>query len=273
MSWFVFKQFSLLEDLSDLHQLLNKHQVPHRFTEEGGHQKLWLADQNDVQVVQDIIFSLENNPEIAREVSQGNRLPGINVNVLQGLILGAPSTAIIVLCACVVYLLAGIEFSFVRQNLSFIPEGIRQGEIWRLVSPAFIHFGVLHILFNALWVWEFGRRLEKVMGKLPYLLLFLLSAVVANVAQFLFGGNLNFGGLSGVVYGYLGCLFVLYRWRPVAELYMPPGILIFMLIWLGAGFIGAIDFFIAGKIANWAHLGGLLSGCAYAYGFMKLSRG
>ena len=75
------------------------------------------------------------------------------------------------------------------------------GQYWRLVTPVFLHFGWLHIAFNCLWLWELGGRVERVMGHVNMLLLFLAIAVVSNVCQFVFGGAGLFGGMSGVVYG------------------------------------------------------------------------
>ena len=87
-------------------------------------------------------------------------------------------------------------------------------EYWRYVSPALIHFGLMHILFNGLWIWEFGSRLELRLGSVFMLNLFIAGAVGGNLLQSWWSGPSIFGGLSGVVYALMGCLWVLWRWRP-----------------------------------------------------------
>src|SRR5207244_8552606 len=84
-----------------------------------------------------------------------------------------------------------------------LPE-IRHGEIWRLVTPMFIHFSPLHILFNMLWLRDLGSMIEGRQSSLHLLLLVLVIAVCSNLAQcYLNYKGPVFGGLSGVVYGLL----------------------------------------------------------------------
>ena len=76
-----------------------------------------------------------------------------------------------------------------------------QLQLWRLVTPVFIHFGIVHFAFNAAVVVEFGRRIERGAGSWVLLLLVLLIAIVSDVAQFVVTQAPLFGGLSGVAYG------------------------------------------------------------------------
>ena len=77
-------------------------------------------------------------------------------------------------------------------------------EYWRYVTPALIHFGLIHILFNGLWIWEFGSRLELRLGSIFTLNLFLAGSIAGNLLQSWWSGPSIFGGLSGVVYGLHG---------------------------------------------------------------------
>lgn len=137
-----------------------------------------------------------------------------------------------------------------------------RGEFWRLLTPAFLHFGTFHILFNGLWLWELGRRLELVMGPGRYLMFVVVTAVAANIAQFV-GGPSVFGGMSGVVYALIGYIWMRQRLNPHPVLAVPPGIIGFMLVWLVICLTGIVDRFIAGSVANGAHVGGLLAGMAW----------
>jgi GlpG protein len=80
-------------------------------------------------------------------------------------------------------------------------EVMAQLQVWRFVTPIFIHFGIVHFAFNAAVVVEFGRRIERGAGSWVLLLLVLLIAVVSDVAQFVVTQAPLFGGLSGVAYG------------------------------------------------------------------------
>ena len=59
-----------------------------------------------------------------------------------------------------------------------------RSEYWRILTPAFLHFGLLHIVFNGLWTWEFGRRIELLVGKNNFILIALGIAIAANVGQY-----------------------------------------------------------------------------------------
>jgi GlpG protein len=133
-------------------------------------------------------------------------------------------------------------------------------EWYRLITPAILHFGWMHVVFNSLWVWEFGRRLEHALGAAWTIATYVGLAIVANVAQAEFSEPAIFGGLSGVVYGLLALVWLGGKWTP--RWCVPPSntLLYFMLGWLVLGLTGVIDVLGFGSIANHAHVGGLLAG-------------
>jgi GlpG protein len=104
------------------------------------------------------------------------------------------------------------------------------------------------------------------------LLLFLVIALVSNVAQFVFGGPSLFGGMSGVVYGLLGFSWVGPMLQPRWAIRPAPGIMLFMVGWLVACIFGIVEVLGFGAIANAAHVGGLLSGAVLGAAFGLLSR-
>lgn len=77
-------------------------------------------------------------------------------------------------------------------------EKIRQGEVWRLFTPALLHGDIFHILFNMLWLYALGRQMEEKLGGLRYLFFILLTGVIVNTAQYLMTGS-NFLGFSGIL--------------------------------------------------------------------------
>lgn len=133
---------------------------------------------------------------------------------------------------------------------------IHNGQYWRLLSPILVHFGLLHLLFNMMWLWDLGGVIESRWSSLELGILVVVIGISSNLVQYLMQGAL-FGGMSGVVYGLLGYLYVLGRLRPDLGLQVPPQIMAFMMIWFALCWTGML-----GGIANWAHTAGLLAGAA-----------
>ena len=120
-------------------------------------------------------------------------------------------------------------FELVAGQVQFQGQG---GQLWRLITPVFLHFGLIHIIFNCLWLWEMGGLIELHLGKWYLLGLFFVFAIGSNSAQFVYSGPSLFGGMSGVVYGLLGFCWIYSIRRPEAGLLLPQPIVIFMLVWL-----------------------------------------
>ena len=86
---------------------------------------------------------------------------------------------------------------------SGLPE-IWHGEIWRLITPIFMHVGgITHLVVNCMWMFIFGTLIEKRQGFWFFLLLVLGVAIPSNLAQYVVRGP-AFGGMSGVMCGLLG---------------------------------------------------------------------
>ena len=145
-------------------------------------------------------------------------------------------------------------------------------EWWRLVTPMLIHFSPTHLIFNSLWIYILGREIEQLDGKVIFIFLILFTSASSNYLQYSFSGPSLFGGLSGVVYGLLGYCFVSETFLRINKFSFPPAIYIFMLVWLLIGFTGFLDLLGFGKIANFAHLGGLLSGILSGYIFSMYNK-
>lgn len=135
------------------------------------------------------------------------------------------------------------------------------GQVWRLITPDFIHFNVMHITFNLLMLWVLGGQLEKQKGSASFLALTFFVSVISNIAQLL-ETNYHFGGLSGVVYGLVGYCWL---WKRYDEnIFFPSVLLKFSLVWLLLGYTPVTEWLGLGKMANAAHLYGLLSGLLWA---------
>ncbi len=143
-----------------------------------------------------------------------------------------------------------------------LAEGLADGGWWRLVTPMLLHFSWLHITFNLLWVWEVGRRIEYVHGWRWLVIVTALASVAANALQAILAPMQRFGGLSGIVFAYLGYVMIWDWFRPNNRIGLAKGVYIVMLAYLFLGFSGFIDLLGLGSLANGAHLGGLLAGMA-----------
>lgn len=145
-----------------------------------------------------------------------------------------------------------------------LPE-IQRGQVWRLVTPIFIHaalmapFGLLHLLFNMLWLKDLGLMLETSQGRKGMLTKVLVLAILSNLGQFLNAGP-AFGGMSGVVYGLLGYCWIRGRFDLTSGLFVPNQIVIMMTVWFFLCLFGAM-----GPIANGAHGVGLVAGIVWGY--------
>ena len=137
-------------------------------------------------------------------------------------------------------------------------------EWWRLFAPIFIHFSLIHLVFNCLWVYVLGQQIEKIDGKTLFITLIIFSGICGNYAQFISTGPSLFGGLSGCVYGMFGYTMITEFQKSRIIYGLPPAIYIFMISWLVLGLIGVLSLFGLGNIANFAHLGGLIAGVIMA---------
>lgn len=146
--------------------------------------------------------------------------------------------------------------------------GVAHGEWYRLITSSFLHalpgdgfFGVTHLIFNMFWLWLLGRILEKDLGHLRFLVVYLLAALGGSVMEFLVDPHAPALGASGAVYGLAACYFLVTRrlhYHPIDRARLIAAFVLWMV--LSAGF------------TSWAgHLGGLLVGGAASIG-VTLSR-
>lgn len=169
----------------------------------------------------------------------------------------------------VVKYLTFFDFEHDRTKVVFL---LPQGQYWRLITPVFLHFGLLHIAFNMALLWFIGHRIELIQGSAKLLGIVLLIGMGSNIVQAMLSGAAIFGGMSGVVYGLLGYGWVWSYIRPDQHLHIPMVLIYFSLFMLLMGFMGVIDMLGMGRVANAAHLGGLLMGCIIGLGAGLMSK-
>ena len=141
------------------------------------------------------------------------RIPGSSARgVASGGPAGQLTLGLILVCVAVgVFSGLGDRSSPILRALFAVPispegyyyPGIDWSEPWRLLTPMLIHFGLLHLAFNMLWLYRLGSQIENIQGPLVLSGLVILTQVPGAIAQLEISGPV-FGGMSGVVYGLFG---------------------------------------------------------------------
>jgi GlpG protein len=133
-----------------------------------------------------------------------------------------------------------------------------RGEWWRLVTPIFIHMAPLHLIFNMFYTVDLGSQIEFRLGSGKTAAMVVVIAVASNLCQYYVAGP-NFGGMSGVVYGLFGYIWIRGRLDPASGFFLHPTTVTVMLVWFALCFTPAI-----GQVANGAHAAGLGMGMLLA---------
>lgn len=147
-------------------------------------------------------------------------------------------------------------------------EKIKEGQIWRLFTPALLHNDILHILFNMLWLVVLGKQIEQRLSPRRYLILILILGIFSNTVQYLMSGA-NFLGFSGILCGMLTFIWMRQKITPWEGYPLQRSTFLFMVYFVLAMLgIQLFSFFFEVKhdtiispgIANAAHFAGGLLG-------------
>ncbi|MDY6828896.1 MAG: rhomboid family intramembrane serine protease [Pseudomonadota bacterium] len=253
-------------------QWLGRRGVSHRVSEERGQQVLWVEDPRLVGPVSTQFARFEEQPTAAFWSSSEAVAPSATARRSVGWVGRTPWTLGLVLATTLVTLIVWLSggelllpdftfYQYARVGGHLFLEDFSLRQPWRLITPIFLHFGVLHLVFNMLWLWDLGRRIEVRQGVRALVGLVVLLGLGSNCAQALVTQEAVFGGMSGVVFGLFGYLWVWGRLAPEPLFVLPRGILVLLLAWLALGFSGLLTAFGFGAIANTAHASGLAAGC------------
>ena len=232
---------------------------------------VWLADERRLAQAQQEVkrfLSEPNHPRYMEASWQSGHADaridyskGMTDPVTDFLHQAGPLTLVVIIACLAIYALDAIGLP-IFDELAFHPTlaQFTDWQAWRYVTPAFIHFSLLHLVFNLLWWWYLGGQIEQRLGSGKLFILLIVGAALPNIAEFFVSGP-RFGGLSGVVYALLGYSWLRTRLQPDCGLAMPPALMGFMLVWLVLGFLDMLGT----PTANMAHLAGLLIGLAQGW--------
>jgi membrane associated rhomboid family serine protease len=175
--------------------------------------------------------------------------------------------------------------AFVRQ-WSMIPADITAGHHWiTILTAMFMHAGWLHILGNMVFLWAFGPEVEDAMGRIRYLMFYMLSGLIASLAQIAAMPHSTVPnlGASGAIAGVMGAFLitcprdqirtlVIFGWY--ARVTMIPAALLIGLWFIIQLFsqVGSVADVQAGGVAYLAHIGGFIFGVVAAPVFERFQR-
>lgn len=150
---------------------------------------------------------------------------------------------------------------YINDTFTMVSPQVMSGEVWRLITSAFLHFGVMHIVFNMIALYNIGYFLETYTGTIKYLIIYLVGAVGGNLAVLLsdtISGNTGMtAGASGAIFAILGALLYVAIKDSNSGLSV-PNMLSSILFALLPGF------YMSG-ISVSAHIGGLVTGFILAF--------
>ncbi|HZF01527.1 MAG TPA: rhomboid family intramembrane serine protease [Methylomirabilota bacterium] len=153
-------------------------------------------------------------------------------------------------------------------------DGLKHGYVWQLLTFQFMHANWLHIIFNSIAIYFFGRSVETVIGGAKFLTLYFSSGIIGGLVQMLFA--LLFPSFNGAVVGAsagasgLVAAFAVMNWEQPFTLilyFIPITMRGRTLLWVSIA-LALIGMTVNTDVANAAHLGGILTGFFYARYFV-----
>lgn len=258
-------------DLQQFSQILLQRGLDHRINEESGQQVIWAHSETEAELIRRALLAWsqqEVRDQVHPDNLQGRGFdPGLTLlRVITGF-RNSPFTWLLVLVCATVAMLSSLGERLEPVASLFYPllpsdslltllAGIDSpGVFLRTLTPMFLHFGELHLIFNMLWLWYFGKQLEALQAKWLFCLLVVITAFVSNTTQYLAIAYNNFGGMSGVVYGLVGYAWIIHTFMPRSGLLLNNTMFVFFVVALVA-----MEILASSLIATAAHASGLVSG-------------
>lgn len=273
-------------DIEPLVLWLKGRGVPVHVTEENNQQVLWTVNEALVTQLKPLVSQYLSDPTLKERLLQDNPpLTAFNPVRAGGMPRHSPAATPLVIVTLVIAILLAFASGFgdggpllrfmlfvdpfqfpvatFEDRVSSLIASLSSGQVWRILSPDFLHFSYGHLIFNMLMFWSFGGQVESREGSGRFLLLVVVASLVSNTLQYLETGPV-FGGMSGVVYSLFGYVWWRTRQR-VPGFVMPQSLMIFVIVWMLIGYTPLTEMLGIGKMANTAHLTGLLSGLLLAF--------
>ena len=141
---------------------------------------------------------------------------------------------------------------------------VADGDWWRLITSAFLHYGPIHLALNMLGLWWFGTPVEDYLGRWRFLLVYFVSGLAGSAGALLVSPTAATAGASGAIFGILGAALVLERQRTYVLGGSALGLIVLNLVF---------TFSFAGNISVGGHIGGLVGGALCMLALSRFGRG
>ena len=248
---------------------------------------IWVSEEDKVKVAQKELSEFVANPENKKYISvnksvdlqsqveenrtstnKNSRFKEHNLRDRWSTRVKSPGTyTLSLIFTCIgVFLISGMGKNTEIVGQFFISEKFNgelteflSGQFWRIFTPIFLHFHIFHILFNMLWLFDLGSKIERNKGAKHFISFVLVVAAASNLTQYFISGP-AFGGMSGVVYALFGYVWIKSKLDPGDGFYIDSFSSMFVFGWFFLCLTGSM-----GSIANWAHASGLIIGLGWGY--------
>lgn len=263
----VLASFGLDEDLNLITSHLWANSMGHRVVEQGDQQILILADADDAPQAQQWIDLWQAGKLEAPAPAKKS----VNRTTLLAFIQTAPITLVCCLGLIAVFvfqqfsdtwhlwLVLGEQYWPATRNHPQVLIELGVWPVWRL---SLLHFSFMHLISNLVWFWVMGKHIEQKDGKMPLLLLIVISSYLGNLAQWWFSGP-AFGGASGITMAMLA--FVGWRQLQKKVNYSLPSLLLPLMVgWMLLSIFAENLFNINSQTSHATHLAGLFCGLVLA---------
>lgn len=183
----------------------------------------------------------------------------------------APQTKYALTLTCMVIAVIASLWGAVAQETAYwilVPgsSDIYLGRWDGLLGSVFVHLDFMHLAFDLFWFWLFGSLVETCFGRAFWVYLFLCTALAASATELAFVGELGVG-LSGVVYGLFGFLFLVKSYHPAIERAINRNVTMWLVGWFFLCFL--LTSTKVYMVANGAHAGGLLAGALVGWLWLR----
>jgi rhomboid protease GluP len=157
--------------------------------------------------------------------------------------------------------------SVLHWGANFQPKTL-DGEVWRLLTSCFLHFGLFHLLMNMYALVYIGSLLEPLIGRYRFLMAFLVTGTLASLASVWWYPVIIAAGASGAIFGMYG-IFLALLTSSYLEQSARKAFFMSIGIFVGLSLLNGLN---TGGIDNAAHFGGLISGILLGYAFLPALR-
>ena len=228
---------------------------------------IYYEDENKIvknKIIKDVFPDLKNNLEytedglqlffkITDDINKKNRKDAMETDAI--LEPKRPYITIGIIVSLVIVYLYGLltDYNVLVYNYGIYRDFIRNGEIYRLLTGAFIHVDLVHLLCNCYALFIIGSMTEGYYGKKKFIAIYLLSAITGSLLSIAMSSGFSIGA-SGAIFGLLGAiLYFGYHYRVYFGSVILGRIIPVIIINLAIGFL-------VSGIDNFAHIGGLIGG-------------